>query len=496
MNDEGNEDESVRDLARHLRQTKQRPPPRSNSFPDLRRDDLLLNPEAGRIRDLAQPGGFRRQHVIQRSQGNECQNTYAMSSSLVTLLASSIGLVADNDDDDAQSVCSSVAPSGTASNRSIAIIVFKCFFSTSFLLMAGGFREAGMVLGPAMLLFVFILEMTRMLELLDCRDLMGAGHDFEDIGIALGPRCVYYIRFVKVFVQVGIVCVYLVTGADNLRTVLPTWSASARLWLMLPPTIPLLWARKMTVFASIFAFIIVALVFLAVILIGLGMYKVLEDGVQSNPAVNTANFNSLLWLGSCPYIYELINAVIPIYESATDKAAMRKILVGIGSGITLFFILFGLLIYAAFGANTENVSTLNLPRNSVFSRIVPPLVTLVCISSIPLNAWITYQMYEPYIAWSVWPRVRKWQKNASRTVVMVLMCLLTWLGGDQLQNILALVGGYGCSNLAIIVPSLLHIKICRPTGIVRAADLAAVGIGFVIVFASMGQAILTWGKPS
>merc|ERR1712232_752134 len=146
---------------------------------------------------------------------------------------------------------------------------------------------------------------------------------------------------------------------------------------------------------------------------------------------------------------------------------------------------FGSLIYAAFGAKTENISTLNLPHNSIFRQIVPPLVTAVCILSIPLNPWIMYQMYEPYISWSVWPRVRKWQKNMSRTIVMILMVLLTWLGGDQLQNFLALVGGYGCSNLAIIVPSLLHIRICKPTGIVLAADLAAVGIGIMIMAASV-----------
>merc|ERR1712043_65754 len=44
------------------------------------------------------------------------------------------------------------------------------------------------------------------------------------------------------------------------------------------------------------------------------------------------------------------------------------------------------------------------------------------------------------------------------------MGTVTWLGGDQLQNFLALVGGFCCASLALIFPAMLNIAICKPRG--------------------------------
>ena len=72
-----------------------------------------------------------------------------------------------------------------------------------------------------------------------------------------------------------------------------------------------------------------------------GCQKVLEDGFQPVVLVNTSDANLLLWLGSCAYIFEGINMVLPIYESAEDKESMPTILLVCTTTITFLYAFFG-----------------------------------------------------------------------------------------------------------------------------------------------------------
>merc|ERR1711972_1045827 len=100
--------------------------------------------------------------------------------------------------------------------------------------------------------------------------------------------------------------------------------------------------------------------------------------------------------------------------------------------------------------------------------------------------------YEPKFEWSSTLLVRKWQKNAGRSFFLFFSFVVTWLGGDQLQNFLALVGGVCCASLNLIIPAMLHILICKPGAFGHCLDGAIFICGVCILMLSTGQAIASW----
>merc|ERR1711870_113955 len=110
------------------------------------------------------------------------------------------------------------------------------------------------------------------------------------------------------------------------------------------------------------------------------------------------------------------------------------------------------------------MATLNLPPGSFEGKMIPVISMLIGLASFPLQAFVIYQTYEPKFQWSSKHLVRKWSKNAMRSLVLLFIFTVTWLGGDQLQNFLALVGGFCCASLALIFPAMLNVVICKPQG--------------------------------
>jgi len=226
-------------------------------------------------------------------------------------------------------------------------------------------------------------------------------------------------------------------------------------------------------------------------------YFGIDHLVQHGPAgvdwmFDDTKFDAILWLGSCAYVYEGINCVLPIFEAAQKKENVPKLLVSIIGGITLLYIAFGVLFYTAFGSETKSVAMLNLPLHSIAGKILPGMFVLVGVVSIPIQSFMAFQIIEQGMKFSERSLVRKWQKNFSRSVILILVTLVTWLGGTQLENFLALVGGFGCSSLAMVVPALMHIRICKPSWLACIVDCFLVFVGFLVLVISTGAAMITW----
>merc|ERR1711874_766993 len=114
------------------------------------------------------------------------------------------------------------------------------------------------------------------------------------------------------------------------------------------------------------------------------------------------------------------------------------------------------------------------------------------LATFPLQAFVVFQTYEPRVNWSEDYFRRKWQKNATRSFILTFTFAVTWLGGSQLQNFLALVGGVCCASLALIFPSMLHISICKPSGFWLCLDRFIFLCGVFILVLSTCQAIVSW----
>lgn len=381
---------------------------------------------------------------------------------------------------------------GDASSVAVAFVIAKNFFGSAFMITPKGFEESGLLGGALCLLFVYLQEVVCMLNLIKCRQAMGKSVRYEDLGTAIGSWFPPLITYMIVLCQFGFCCIWLVSNAENLSMVVPEWNGTWRLWIQMVPLFPLVWVRKLKYLA---ATNVIGIGFTAVMVVFFFVFMsnhLSNFGPQPVKMVNTANTDMLLWLGSCAYAYEGINIVLPTYESAVDKSAVPKLLVGITSFNTLMYIVFGCLTYLAFGAEVGSLATLNLPKGSAVGRVIPMLSVTIGLASFPLQAFVIYQTYEPKFKWSSKALTRKWQKNALRTLGLIFTFTVTWLGGEQLQNFLALVGGVCCASLALIFPSVLHIAICKPQGPSLWLDKFILLSGVCILILSTSEAIASW----
>jgi len=381
---------------------------------------------------------------------------------------------------------------GDASNAAVGFVIAKNFFGSAFMVTPKGFEEAGMIGGPVCLLAVYLMEVRCMLNLIKCRQACGPGRRYEDLGSAVGSWFPSVITVMIMLCQFGFCCIWLVTNMENLSMVFPQWSSTQRLWIQLPALLPLVMIRHLRLFAftnSVGILFTAAMVCYFFYFMGDHLSTFGHAPVRM---INTENSDALLWLGSCAYAYEGINIVLPTYESARDKPAVPKLLVSITFFNTCMYVAFGMLAYAAFGEEVASLASLNLPRGSVAGRAIPMISVLIGLVSFPLQAFVIFQTYEPKLSWSSSYRARKWQKNAGRALILLVTFTATWLGGDQLQNFLGLVGGFCCASLALIFPSLLHLAICRPAGLGYVSDVAILICGGAILSLSTVQSLASW----
>jgi len=379
-----------------------------------------------------------------------------------------------------------------SSNLATAMIICKCCFGSAFLIVPCGFKEAGVVLGPLCIIVVYIFMLAGMLKLIDCRRTWGQPVSFQDMGSALGPWGRAYINLGLMLLCAGFCSIWVVTCMENLAVTLPHWSSSRRLWASFPCILPLTWVRRLNVFTVTNMIGTVLCMATYAYLFYLALGKLCTDGVQEVTLVNTANTDALLWVGACGYIFELINAIVPTYEAAEDKVVMQRLLIGFTLVFLVLYISIGVVFYCAYGGDTASLATLNLPKHTVSSYIFPAVFVVVGVVTLPIPFFVMVQTYEPSIRWSEDYRTRKWQKNFARTLAALAIYSLTWLGGAQLQNFLGLVGGLLGSNLAIVVPCLLHLAICKPAGVARCCDRATCAVGVAMMACSTYQAVTAW----
>jgi len=504
MQDSEAGNEAVRDLRRAIVSQLQTPNVvrKASTPPELRSRDDLLDPNLGRLRDVAQPGGFRR-NFSQRSQPSAsatpllqqllrpavCLSLVSELDDVASRAESAMNLRGSQTSADAHAVS---AHNSSSSNLATAIIVTKCCFGSAFLIVPHGFKTAGLIGGPICLIVVYLFMLSGMLKLIECRRVKGESYRYQDLGMVWGPRGRDYINVGVVVLCFGFNCIWCVTCAENINMVMPDWSTSSRLFMFIPLVAPLSLVRRLKFFTATNLVGISLCVVTVIYLLFFAISQLVRQGTKPVILFDTTDLNSLLWLGACGYIFELICNVLPMYEAAADKEAMPKILVGVTLPVVLLYISFGFIFYLAFGSQTAPLATLNLPHASLAGYVIPSFFALVGVVTMPINFFIVFLSYEPLFIWSRNPLARKWSKNVVRLLIVLVTYFVTWLGGAQLQNFLALVGGVFGVNLSLMVPSCLHLSICKPKGIARVGDLVTVGVSVLMIFCSLYQSVATW----
>ncbi|PIA13059.1 hypothetical protein COEREDRAFT_83738 [Coemansia reversa NRRL 1564] len=210
------------------------------------------------------------------------------------------------------------------------------------------------------------------------------------------------------------------------------------------------------------------------------------------------NFNPehySLFLGSAAYTFEGYALILPIVDAMKrpDKFPMLLALVMAICGTVAVSI--GGLSYAAFGEKTEAIVLLNMPSGTVATLTVQLLYSLAILFTAPLMMFpvirILEQVLFPRRSGKRNPAV-KMQKNVFRTLLLVLVMIISVIGVERLDRLVAIIGGLACVPISFVFPPLFHLRAVAETRWERVRDrvLAAAGMA-VCVYVTRG-AISQW----
>ncbi|CAI5717327.1 unnamed protein product [Hyaloperonospora brassicae] len=527
INEEGSD--MTRDIFFAILKDTQDGPPRPKSLPD---QSEILHEDVGKASDIAQPGGFRRDHVIANLEGDSPQVPSCVQDSFLEsiqptrgflqsaygdFIVASLDLVADDGDSDETTTPllsrawkrrpEKQQPGATVGKTVFTIL--KSFIGSGILFLPKGFQNGGMLFSLGALSVSAILSTFCMLRLTDCSNFVQRerGHINVSYGLvgekAFGKMGRVAVNISLVLSQLGFCCSYLIFVEKNIGEVIlaafgiQRTTASSSLTLIVLQILlytPLSWVRRIEYFALTNLFADLLILFGIAYIISYTV-QTLDDAIPDSSTWE--NFNSKSWamlLGTAVYCFEGIGLVLPIYDAMDHdtKHKFPRILAYTMMFLVTLFSVFAGLVYAAFGQNTQSVVTMNLPsaQVSVATMSVQITYSVALVLTYPLMLYPVIKILEGYLFPShsqkgYW----RWEKNGFRFALVCLTAAVAYYGKEELDNFVALIGGFCSVPLAFIYPCLFHSKLLEEG---RTLNNIIIGIGiFTMIFATY-QALSTW----
>lgn len=206
----------------------------------------------------------------------------------------------------------------------------------------------------------------------------------------LGYRCFgtlgrYLTEFVLVVAQCAGSVAYLIFIGQNLDSVFQRNgpSITTYIFMLVPVEIGLSWIGSLSSLAPFSIFADVCNILAMGIVVKEDARQALEGGLAfGERTAITSNIGGLPFAaGMAVFCFEGFGMTLALENSMQDKSKFPKLLAQTFSGITLVYILFGLCGYMAFGEETKDIVTLNLPRNwsSLTVQVVKTKHIYICM---------------------------------------------------------------------------------------------------------------------
>ncbi|QDS67443.1 hypothetical protein FKW77_000451 [Venturia effusa] len=315
-----------------------------------------------------------------------------------------------------------------------------------------------------------------------------------------GKWMLILINFSLVISQIGFSAAYIVFVSENLQAfVLAVSKCKTYIdikWMILMQMVIFLPLSLYRNLHNIQKVAIVADVFILLGLLYLYYFDISTLAAQHGIA-DIEPFNPKSWtlfIGTAIFTFEGIGLVIPIQESMKEPKRFPGVLGLVMIIITIVFTSMGALSYAAFGSRTKTVVILNMPQDSKFVNGVQFIYSLAILLSTPLQffpaieitskaIFTTTGKNNPYI---------KWKKNVFRFLMVIFCAMVAWVGAEDLDKFVALIGTFACIPLVYIYPPMLHYKAISRTWYSRFADVALIIFGFVVMVYTTSLTIQSW----
>lgn len=207
-----------------------------------------------------------------------------------------------------------------------------------------------------------------------CRDklasekALGEGGTYGDLGYrSFGTLGRILTEFIILVAQCAGSIAYLVFIGQNLDSIFQSkeFSVTSYIFMLVPVEIGLSWIGSLSALAPFSIFADVCNVLAMGIVVKEDVHQALGDGFPlGQRTAITSNIRGLPFAaGMAVFCFEGFGMTLALENSMQDRSKFPKLLAQTFSGITLVYILFGLCGYMAFGEETKDIVTLNLPRN-------------------------------------------------------------------------------------------------------------------------------------
>lgn len=345
-----------------------------------------------------------------------------------------------------------VAHGGSPSGA--ALLLLKSFVGTGVLFLPKAFLNGGMLFSCLIMLTVAWLSYYCFLLLCSTRIKVPAS--FGGMGLKLYGRPMQFaINFSLVISQIGFSSAYIVFVSENLQAFILAVSKCETFidikYLILMQMVIFLPLSLYRNIHNIQKIAVAADVFILAGLLYLYYYDIYTMAHQGGIA-DIALFNKNDWtlfIGTAIFTFEGIGLIIPIQESMKEPRKFPWVLAMVMVIITVIFTSMGALSYAAYGSKTKTVVILNMPQDSKFVNGVQFIYSLAILLSTPLQFFPAIEI----TSMAIFKRTGKnnpfvkWKKNMFRFFMVVLCATIAWLGADDLDKFVALVGSFACIPL-------------------------------------------------
>eukprot|EP00930_Biecheleria_cincta_P013958 TRINITY_DN12202_c0_g1_i1.p2 TRINITY_DN12202_c0_g1~~TRINITY_DN12202_c0_g1_i1.p2 ORF type:complete len:565 (-),score=97.70 TRINITY_DN12202_c0_g1_i1:2371-4005(-) len=446
-----------------------------------------------RASHIAQIGGFRREFLHRRFQQSSMSAASMMElrdSLLVAeirhqmrLLVRFLGAVEDGGAYEAASAAAAgwlledspdldslpdteqLLRSKSLSTCGACLCIFKSFISTGILFIPQAMTNAGWLSAIVLMTVSAAASTVGILLLGQCYEVCRSS--YPEMGRRALGHCGYVVIAGQIAVSQFGFCAafvgFMQSTADGiLRTVGFDSRPEELLCLIIVALVPMAWIEdisSMTLPSTLGNLVIV----LAVAALSLAASADLVQAGTSPDIVACAKADqALVFAGTAAYAFEGIAMVIPIRQRMAEPELFPQLLSGMMATFLVILTGFGLLGYLAWGKHTETI-VLN-QRNGPGWTLLQLLYVLAVFCSFPLSIHPTFSICEQAILGH--GRISREQKmtlgkRAFRAALTVAMGVLVYCSSRHLSTFISIVGG-GCSiPLAIIFPSLLHLRVVK-----------------------------------
>ncbi|KAK4281763.1 hypothetical protein QN277_013218 [Acacia crassicarpa] len=371
-------------------------------------------------------------------------------------------------------------PSGTASRLQTLGNIIVSIVGTGVLGLPFAFRIAGWLAGSLGVAIVGLASYYCMLLLVLCREKLAAdgspveAKTYGDLGYrSYGTFGRYLSEFLILIAQSGGSVAYLVFIGQNLQSIFQTHSLAftSYILLLVPIEIGLSWIGSLSALApfSIFADIC------NILAMGIVVKEDIQQAVEGEFSFEqrtafTSNLGGLPFAGGMAvFCFEGFGMTLALENSMQDRAKFPRLLAQTFGGITLVYMLFGFSGYMAYGDETRDIVTLNLPRNwsslAVQVGLCLGLVFTFPIMVHPINEIVEVKLKRIKYFYrqnrdsnDSLTRLGKIGIYISRAVVVAVLAILASCV-PAFGVFASFVGSTVCALISFVLPATFHLKL-------------------------------------